>query len=143
MIEQSYVMVKPEFADIPEAIAEVKKRILATGMEIVEEQFINYTAEDARRHYSDYIEKDWYAPLEEYITGSKAYGMVIQGENAISVVRSITGATKNPAPGSIRYDIPTSLGLEIRVTQNVIHSSDAPETAAKEIKIFRDICARG
>ena len=68
--------------------------------------------------------------------------MVVQGENAITTIRALTGATKNPAPGTIRYDIPTALGLEIRVRENVIHSSDSPEAAQKESDIFRSICAK-
>ena len=142
MIENSYVMVKPEFADIPEVIAEVKKRLQSAGMKIVEEQFVNYAIEDARQHYSSYVNESWYPPLEAYITGGKAYGMVVQGENAISTIRALTGATKNPAPGTIRYDIPTALGLEIRVRENVIHSSDSPEAAKKESDIFRNICSK-
>ena len=68
--------------------------------------------------------------------------MVVVGENAIAKIRELVGATKNPAEGTIRFDIPKQLGLELRVTQNVVHASDCVEAASEEIEIFKDIVNR-
>ena len=142
MIETSYVMIKPEFANYPYVIEEVVKRLEQVGLTIEEKAQIKYTADDAKLHYAAHIGKDFYPGLEEYITSDVAYGMVVRGENAIAKIRELVGATKNPAEGTIRHDIPKQLGLELRITQNVVHASDCPEAAEQEIKIFHNILAR-
>ena len=139
MKETSYVMVKPEFANHPIVIYMVKSRLANAGLKIEEESFVKYDIEHARKHYREHIGKGFYSELENYITSDKAYGMVVSGENAIAKIRAICGATKNPENGTIRHDIPKLLGLEIRVTQNVVHSSDSPAAAEKEIAIFKDL----
>lgn len=139
MKEKSYVMVKPEFANKSVVIYMVKTRLAAAGLKVEEESFVKYNVEHARRHYHEHVGKGFYPDLENYITSDKAYGMVVSGENAIAKIREICGSTKNPASGTIRHDIPKLLGLEIRVTQNVVHSSDSPAAAEKEIAIFHDL----
>ncbi len=139
MIEQSYVMVKPEFANNKQVIAEVKKRLQAKGIVILEESYINYDEKRAKMHYHEHVGKGFYPELEKYITSDKAYGMKVQGENAIAVIRALAGSTKNPEPGTIRYDIPKTLGLERRITENVVHSSDSPESAKLELAIFEQL----
>ncbi len=138
MIEKSYVMVKPEFANKIQVIQEVKNRLIAEGIKIIKESYIQYTVEDAKKHYSSHVGKDFYPALEKYITSDIAYGMIVQGENAIEKIRELIGSTKNPAEGTIRYDIPKMLGLELRVRENVVHASDSTEAAEQEIKIFED-----
>lgn len=139
MIEQSYVMVKPEFANNKQIIAEVKKRIQAKGLKIIEESYINYDEKRAKMHYHEHVGKGFYPELEKYITSDKAYGIKVEGENAIAVIRALAGATKNPELGTIRYDIPKALGLERRITENVVHSSDSPESAKLELAIFEQL----
>ena len=139
MIEQSYVMVKPEFANNKQVIAEVIKRLQAKGIVILEESYINYDEKRAKMHYHEHVGKGFYPELEKYITSDKAYGMKVQGENAIAVIRALAGSTKNPEPGTIRYDIPKALGLERRITENVVHSSDSPESAKLELAIFEQL----
>lgn len=139
MREISYVMVKPEFANFQAVIDEVKQRLQEAGLMVTKESFVSYTAEDAKKHYAEHVGKDFYPSLEKYITSDKAYGMQVEGENAISTIRTIIGSTKNPAEGTIRYDIPQSLGLELRVTQNVVHASDSVESAKRELEIFENI----
>ena len=139
MIEQSYVMVKPEFANNKQVIAEVKKRLQAKGIVILEESYINYDEKREKMHYHEQVGKGFYPELEKYITSDKAYGMKVQGENAIAVIRALAGSTKNPEPGTIRYDIPKALGLERRITENVVHSSDSPESAKLELAIFEQL----
>lgn len=139
MIEQSYVMVKPEFSKHGAVIREVMRRLTAAGFEIVDSAVVVYGKDEARQHYSALVEKPFYPELEEYITSDCVYGMVVEGENAVDEIRELVGATKNPAPGTIRHDIPKGMGLELRVMQNVVHASDSVESAKKEIKIYQDL----
>lgn len=142
MREISYVMVKPEFANFQAVIDEVKQRLQEAGLIVTKESFLNYTSNDAKKHYAEHVGKDFYPALEKYITSDRAYGMQVEGENAISVIRMIIGSTKNPAEGTIRYDIPALLGLEQRITQNVVHASDSVEAAKRELEIFEEILVR-
>ena len=139
MRQTSYVMVKPEFANNKTVIAEVIKRLNKAGIKILKQGYIKYDTKRAQRHYHEHVGKGFYAELEEYITSDKAYGMMVEGENAIAVIRELAGATKNPAEGTIRYDIPNMLGLERRITQNVVHSSDSEQSASLELKIFEEL----
>ena len=80
--------------------------------------------------------------MERYITSDIAYGMIVEGENAIAEIRAVVGSTKNPAEGTIRYEIPKMLGLELRITENVVHASDSVAAAEREIAIFEDMLNR-
>lgn len=142
--QTTYVMVKPEFAQACDykAIRIIRSRILEKGLNIVEECFIRYDKDHAKQHYHEHVGKPFYRELEEYITSDRAYGMVVTGENAIQIVRDLCGATKNPEEGTIRYDIPNMLGRDLDVTKNVVHSSDSPEAAEREIKIFKKLKIR-
>jgi len=137
MKQTSYVMIKPEFANKSIVILLIKEKLAACGLKIEEEGFIQYDEEHAKQHYVEHVGKPFYPDLEKYITSDKAYGMVVSGDNAIAKIRALCGETKNPKKGTIRHDIPELLGLPIRVTENVIHSSDSPAAAKHEIAIFR------
>ena len=142
MLEKSYVMVKPEFANKPEVVEEVKNQLLNKAenkLTILKGEYIHYTSEYAKKHYAEHVGKDFYPELENYITSDVAYGMIVEGENAIAQIRAIVGSTKNPAEGTIRYEIPKMLGLELRITQNVVHASDSTAAAERDIAIFEDI----
>ena len=139
MKETTYGAIKPWFANHEEVITEVKKRILAAGLKIEKEGFVKYDCDHAKMHYEAHVLKYFYPNLEKYITSDKIYGMIITGENAIAKVRELVGATKNPEPGTIRYDIPTMLNIPVRVTENVIHASDSSDAEEKEIAIFNDL----
>lgn len=145
MEEMSYVMVKPEFANNSDVINFVKDRLVSAGLTIVDESYIRYDKERAAEHYHEHVGKSFYGELEEYITSDKAYGMVVVGENAIAKIRELVGPTKindevianNPCVvNTIRYVVPEKLGLQRRITQNVVHASDAVESAKEEILIF-------
>ena len=148
MEEMSYVMVKPEFANDENVINFIKDRLLSAGLTIVDESYIKYDKKRAAEHYHEHVGKSFYGELEEYITSDKAYGMVVVGENAIAKIRELVGPTKindevianNPCVvNTIRYIVPEKLGLERRITQNVVHASDAVESAKKEILIFAEL----
>ena len=145
MIEKSYVMVKPEFANKPEVVEEVKKQLCEKAkskLTILKGEYIRYQKEDAKKHYAEHVGKDFYPNLERYITSDIAYGMIVEGENAIAEIRAVVGSTKNPAEGTIRYEIPKMLGLELRITENVVHASDSVAAAEREIEIFEDMINR-
>lgn len=139
MLETSYVMVKPWFANNLDVIAMVKERLVQHKLRIVEEGYIKYDAKRAQRHYHEHVGKSFYTNLENYITSDKAYGMKVVGENAIAVIRNLAGATKEPAEGTLRYDVPKYLGVERRITENVVHSSDSENAAMLELSIFEEL----
>ncbi len=138
-MEKSYVMVKPEFANYKEVIDLVKSRLTSIGMKILNEGFIKYDTSSAKQHYYMHVGKDFYNKLEMYITSDKAYGIEVEGENAILKIREIIGSTSNAKEGTIRYDVPKMLGLPMRITENVVHASDSVENANKELEIFKNL----
>ena len=136
-MEKTYIMVKPHFANYPAVINLVKKEAINAGMQIVNEKFIKYSVEDAQKHYAEHFRgsyenaKGFYKELENYITSDKAYGMVMVGENAITTMRTIIKR--------LRMEVPTMLGEEPRMTENVLHGSDCVESANNEIAIFNSL----
>jgi nucleoside-diphosphate kinase len=90
------------------------------------------TQADAEGFYAEHVGKPFFPELAKYMTTGPSVMLVLAGENAIAKVRAINGAT-NPAkaePGTIRYDYATSM------TENVVHSSDSPESAQREIAFW-------
>ena len=154
-MEKSFVMVKPGFANNQKVINFVKDRLTNAGLKIVFEAFKNYTIEKAQEHYAEHFlgsyenAKPFYKKLEDYITSDKVYGMEVHGENAIKTIRELVGSTIKinketnekilPAKGTIRYDVPVFLNEEHDITKNVIHASDSPEAAERELKIFKSL----
>lgn len=130
-MEQTLVIIKPDAVQrglIGEIIARLERR----GLKIVAMKLMQITPELAERHYAVHKEKSFYDPLIRYITSAPVVVMVIEGRNAIEIVRRTMGATApaDAVPGTIRGD----LGLEIG--RNLVHGSDGPETAAFEIPLF-------
>lgn len=150
MKELSYVMVKPGFANDQAIIDEVKKRLASVGLEIKEEGFVNYTPEDSKVHYSAHVSKPFYGELEEYLISDKAYGMIVEGEDAIVEIRKLVGS-KNLEPGTIRFDILNSLGLikfnddgtkSFNITKNVVHATGEKGEEVAEIALFKKLLSR-
>ncbi len=137
-IQTSYVMVKPGFANYEMVIDEIEKRLYGAGLKITEESYISYDREMARQHYYEHVGKDFYQKLEDYITSDKAYGMIVEGQDAIAKIRAMVGSTMNPKKGTIRFDIPAMLGRKPTTPANVVHASDSVEAAQKEIQIFKN-----
>ena len=90
------------------------------------------TEELAHRHYADHVGKPFFAGLVKFITSSPIVAMVIEGENAVDVVRNTMGVTSpsDAAPGTIRGDLALTIGA------NLIHGSDSAESAKREIGLF-------
>lgn len=137
-IQTSYVMVKPGFANYEMVIDEIEKRLYGAGLKITEESYISYDREMARQHYYEHVGKDFYQKLEDYITSDKAYGMIVEGQDAIAKIRAMVGSTMNPKKGTIRFDIPAMLGRKPTTPANVVHASDSEDAAQKEIQIFKN-----
>lgn len=137
-MERTLVIVKPDGVQRG-LIGEVVKRLEQRGLKIVALKMLHLSRELASRLYGVHKGKPFYEGLLDYITSSPIVVMVVEGNEAIEIVRRTMGAT-NPAeaiPGTIRADF----GLEIG--RNIVHGSDGPETAAFEIGLFfspEEIC---
>ena len=126
-IQKTLVLVKPDGVK-KHICGEVISRFERKGLSIHAIKMINVPVELAEEHYAEHKGKT----LIDFITSGPVLAMVIEGENAVAAVRQINGAT-NPleaVPGSIRGDFATS------IDENVVHASDAPETAAREIALW-------
>ena len=127
-MERTFVMIKPD--GVRRKLAgEIIRRIEDRNFEIVAMKMLTPSRELAEEHYAVHRGKDFFEPTVEFVTSGPVVAMVVQGENAIQLIRTTMGATRplDAAPGTIRGD------LTISMQQNLIHGSDSPETAATEI----------
>ena len=130
-MEETLSIVKPDGVE-KNLIGEVLRRFESGGMKIVALRMIRMSKEQAESFYEVHREKPFYSSLTDFMSSGACVVMVLKGENAISKVRSIMGAT-NPAEaeeGTIRRDFAS--GIE----RNVVHGSDSPESASYEIGYF-------
>jgi nucleoside-diphosphate kinase len=130
-VERTFVMLKPDAVQRG-LIGEIISRFEKKGLKIVAMKMLKVDKALAEEHYAEHREKPFFQSLVDYITSGPVVAMVVEGKNAIKIVRTLVGAT-NPAealPGTIRGDY----GLE--VGRNVIHASDSPESAEREISLF-------
>jgi len=129
-MEQTFVMIKPDGVQRG-LVGEIISRIERKGLRIVAMRMCQVTDETARRHYAEHVEKPFFDSLIEFITSSPAVPMIVEGADAVSVMRTIAGATdpKEAMVGTIRGDF----GLD--VGRNLIHSADSLESAKREIAI--------
>ncbi len=113
-------------------IGEVIKRLEAADIKIVAMKMIRMTKKEAQGFYAVHKDKPFFDSLTDFMTSGPIVVMVLQGEDVISRYRKLMGATnyKEAEPGTIRADFATD------IEKNVVHGSDAPETAATEIKYF-------
>jgi len=129
--ERTLVFLKPE-AVMRGLIGEIITRIEKRGLTIAAMKLVQLTSKQAGEIYEMHRGKDFYQPLIEHVTSGPVLAMVIEGPNAISILRSMIGKT-NPVeaqPGTIRGD------YAITTTKNIIHAADSTENAEREIKIF-------
>ena len=130
-IEKTLVLVKPEGVK-KHICGEVISRFERKGLEVEAIKMIQVPEELAKKHYAEHEGKGFFKDLIAFITSGPVLAMVIKGENAVAAVRQINGATDplKAVPGSIRGDFATS------IDENVVHASDAPETAEREIGLW-------
>jgi nucleoside-diphosphate kinase len=130
-VENTYVMVKPDGV-ARGLVGEVISRFESKGLELVQMRMLTIDAELAGRHYAEHAEKPFFGELVDFITSGPVVAMEWAGESAVSVARTLMGGT-NPAeasPGTIRGDLATV------ITHNIVHGSDSPESAKRELAIF-------
>lgn len=133
-MERTFVAIKPDGVQRG-LIGEIVKRFENRGYILCGAKLIRVTPEMAAAHYAEHVGKPFYNGLVNYITSGPVFAMVWEGENVIAGVRQTVGATNpvNAAPGTIRHD------FAAKMDRNLIHASDSPESAAREISIwFKD-----
>ncbi|MEK5039258.1 nucleoside-diphosphate kinase [Sporosarcina sp. FSL K6-3457] len=130
-MERTFLMVKPDGVQ-RNLIGEIVGRFESKGFKLVGAKLMQITPELAAQHYAEHKERPFFGELVDFITSGPVFAMVWEGENVISVGRLMTGATnpKESAPGTIRGDFAVTVG------KNIIHGSDAPESAVREIGLF-------
>jgi nucleoside-diphosphate kinase len=130
-VENTFIMVKPDGV-ARGLVGEVITRLERKGLNLVNIRGLTISEELARTHYAEHAEKPFFPALLEFITSGPVVAMQWSGDDAISVCRSLMGATdpRQASPGTIRGDF----GLV--VTENIVHGSDGPESAARELELF-------
>lgn len=124
-------MVKPDGVQ-RQLIGEIVSRFERKGLQLVGAKLMQISEELAEQHYGEHKGKPFFTELVEFITSGPVFAMVWQGENAIEICRQMMGKTnpKEALPGTIRGDFGMFVG------KNVIHGSDSPESAEREIQLF-------
>ena len=130
-MEETLVLVKGDGVR-RKLIGEIIRRIENTGLDINAMRLMDVSRELAEEHYAEHREKPFFEELVAFITSTPVVAMRVGGEGAISIVRKLMGATNpaNAAPGTIRGD------LALSMPDNLVHGSDSPESAARELKLF-------
>jgi nucleoside-diphosphate kinase len=131
MSQRTLVLIKPD-AVRRGLIGNVLSRFEAKGLTIVALEMRTIDAAQADEHYAEHVDRDFYPPLRAFVTSGPMLAAVLEGDEAIEVVRAINGATdgRKAAPGTIRGD------LSLSNRENLVHGSDSPESAEREIKLW-------
>ena len=130
-IQRTFIMVKPDGVR-RRLVGEVIGRIEAKGYEVKEMRLFTIDEELAREHYGEHVDKPFFGELVAFITSGPVVAMAVEGDDAVAGMRQVMGAT-NPleaVPGSIRGDHASV------ITENIVHGSDSPESAERELKLF-------
>ena len=130
-MEETLVLVKGDGVR-RRLVGEIIRRIEAKSLDIDAMKLMDVGRELAEEHYAEHRDKPFFEELVEFITSTPVVAMRIKGEGAIKVMRNLMGST-NPAeavPGTIRGDLALSL------PDNLVHGSDSPESAARELGLF-------
>jgi nucleoside-diphosphate kinase len=131
-VDRTFVACKPDAVERG-LVGEIISRFERRGMRIVAAELRQISEETAKRHYAEHEGKPFFDSLVAFITRGPAMVMIVEGpEDTWEVVRTMMGATNSAkaAPGTIRGD------LSVQFTENLVHGSDSPESAAREIGIF-------
>ncbi|MCZ2819655.1 nucleoside-diphosphate kinase [Modestobacter sp. VKM Ac-2977] len=129
--ERSLVLVKPDGV-ARGLVGQVIARLEAKGLRLVAAELRTLTTEVAEEHYGEHRERPFFGSLVEFITGGPLLALVVEGPRAIEAFRALAGATDpvKAAPGTIRGD------FALEVQANIVHGSDSPESAEREIALF-------
>jgi nucleoside-diphosphate kinase len=129
--QRTFVILKPDAVQRG-LIGELLSRFERKGLQIVGMKFMKATADQATRHYQEHREKPFFGGLVQFITSSPMVALVLEGDEAITVTRTLIGATdgRKAVPGTIRGD------FGISKSNNLVHGSDSPESAVRELAIW-------
>ncbi len=133
-MERTFILLKPDCVQ-RRLMGQMIARFEQKGLNFVAMKMLRITPELAKQQYAEHLQKAWYSTLEEFITGGPVVAAVVEGLEAIRVVREMLGATSGlqAAPGTIRGDFSSSQQM------NLVHGSDGAEAAKREIALyFRD-----
>ena len=130
-MEETFFMIKPD-GTRRNLVGEIISRIEKKGLTIKAMKMMQISDELAKKHYAEHVDKPFFSDLKEFITSGPVVAMVVEGPSAIKTVRKMMGETDPAefAPGTIRGDYALS------IDENVVHGSDSPESAEREIGLF-------
>jgi nucleoside-diphosphate kinase len=131
MADRTLVICKPDAVERG-VVGEIVGRLERKGLRLVATELRTIDARTAQQHYAEHDGKPFFGDLVAFITRGPSLLMVVEGPEAFKVVRTLMGATnpRDAAPGTIRGD------FAIELTENLVHGSDSPESAAREISLF-------
>ena len=132
-MEKTLVLVKPDGVQRG-LIGTVIGRIESKGLKIAGLKLIHVSEELAKEHYGEHVDRPFFGDLVSFTTSSPVVALAVEGDNAVSVVRTLMGGT-NPQeadPGTIRGDFGMTIGM------NLVHGSDSAESAERELNLFFD-----
>jgi nucleoside-diphosphate kinase len=138
-MERTLILLKPDCVQ-RRLMGRIISRFEDKGLNIIAMKMMRLSGDLAKQHYAEHVQKPWYPALEGFITGGPLVAAVVEGLEAIRVVREMLGATSGlkAAAGTIRGDYSSSRQM------NLVHASDGPEAAEREIGIYfrpEEICA--
>ena len=130
-MQRTLVLLKPDAVQRG-LVGELMSRLERKGLKFIAMKLMSVSDDLARLHYGEHVGKQFFEKLVGFITSSPIVAMVLEGENAVSIVRNVMGETdpQKATPGTVRGDLAMSIGT------NLIHGSDSEESAAREIGLF-------
>lgn len=131
MTQRTLVLLKPDTV-ARGLIGEVLSRFEAKGLTLLAMDLRRIDAEMADQHYAEHLDRDFYPPLRDFVTSGPLVAAVLEGDEAVEVVRATNGATdgRQAAPGTIRGD------LSLSNRENLVHGSDSEQSAKREIALW-------
>jgi nucleoside-diphosphate kinase len=136
-VEETLVLVKPDGV-ARNLTGEILRRIEAKGYQLVDIRFVEASRDLLTRHYAEHEGKPFFEPLVEFMESGPIVAVRVAGNRVIEGFRSLAGTTDptTAAPGTIRGDLGRDWGLKVQ--QNLVHGSDSPEAAARELALWFD-----
>ena len=130
-MERTLVLLKPDCVQ-RRLMGQVLARFESKGLNVIAMKLMRISPDLAKRHYAEHVTKPFYPGLEQFITGAPVVAMILEGLEAIQVVRDMLGATSGlkAAPGTIRGDFSSSRQM------NLVHASDGADAATREMNLY-------
>ncbi len=130
-MERTLILLKPDAVQRG-LVGEILKRFEQKGLNLADMRMLTFTPELAQKHYAEHVGKDFFPRLQEYITSGPVVAAILEGDEAVAVVRNLLGPTNGiqAPPGTIRGD------FSLSQTYNLVHASDSLDSAKREITLF-------